>query len=260
MLATPTAPTVLKMLAHDLRWQLLRALAASDLRVQELIDILAQPQNLVSYHLRKLADSGLVREQRSIADRRAIYYSLDLPYLRQALSAGEEELHPALPPGAQAETDQVSKLPPYRVLFLCTHNSARSQMAEGLLRAQSGGRLDVHSAGTEATEVRPLAIRAMQALNIDIRGQFSKTLERYYDQRFDYIITVCDRARESCPIFPGDPVRIHWSMPDPAAVEGDEETRYKAFLETAIQLKQRISFLLLSMQRGQTSLSQPKEK
>lgn len=111
---------------------------------------------------------------------------------------------------------------PIRVLFLCTHNSARSQMAEGLLRSIGGDRFEVHSAGTEATEVRPLAIRAMAEIDIDISGQHSKTMDEYLGQQFDYVITVCDRAAESCPIFPGDPERIHWSFEDPAAVEGSE--------------------------------------
>src|SRR5712691_7953628 len=100
-----------------------------------------------------------------------------------------------------------------RALFLCTHNSARSQMAEGLLRDRSRGRFEVHSAGTEATAVRPLAITAMRELGIDISSQKSKTLDRYVNDRFDYVITVCDEANESCPIFPNAEHRLHWSMP-----------------------------------------------
>lgn len=109
-----------------------------------------------------------------------------------------------------------------RVLFLCTHNSARSQMAEGLLRALGGERFDVHSAGTEATHVRPLAIKAMAELGIDISDQHSKTLEQYLDQPFDYVITVCDQANETCPFFPNARHRIHWSFPDPSKAQGDE--------------------------------------
>lgn len=109
-----------------------------------------------------------------------------------------------------------------RVLFLCTHNSARSQMAEGLLRAMGGDRFEVFSAGTEATQVRPLAIRAMAELEIDISGQRSKVLTEYLNQQFDYVITVCDQAQESCPVFPHAKHRPHWSFPDPSKATGSE--------------------------------------
>src|SRR5918995_2718642 len=101
-----------------------------------------------------------------------------------------------------------------RVLFLCTHNSARSQMAEGLLRDLAGDQFEVMSAGTEATHVRPLAVRAMEEIGVDISGQESKTLDRYLDQPFDYVITVCDDANEACPFFPGAQNRLHWSFED----------------------------------------------
>jgi arsenate reductase len=101
-----------------------------------------------------------------------------------------------------------------KVLFLCTHNSARSQMAEGLLRHLAGNHFEVMSAGTEATHVRPLAIRAMDELGIDISGQESKTLDRYLGDTFDYVVTVCDDANEACPVFPGAKRRLHWSFED----------------------------------------------
>jgi arsenate reductase len=116
-----------------------------------------------------------------------------------------------------------------RVLILCTHNSARSQMAEGLLRALAPGRVEVVSAGTEATRVHPLAIRAMDELGIDIRGQRSKTLEPFVAESWDAVITVCDRAGERCPVFPGRTERVHWSFEDPAAATGSEEARLAAF-------------------------------
>ncbi len=109
-----------------------------------------------------------------------------------------------------------------RILFVCTHNSARSQMAEGLLRYLGGDRFEAHSAGTEATRVRPLAIRVMAELRIDISGQQSKTLERYLGQPFDAVITVCDQANEACPLFPGARERLHWSFPDPSKATGTE--------------------------------------
>ncbi|HEX2729108.1 MAG TPA: arsenate reductase ArsC [Rubrobacteraceae bacterium] len=116
-----------------------------------------------------------------------------------------------------------------RVLFLCTHNSARSQMAEGLLRALGGGRFEAYSAGTEATRVRPEAIEAMRELDVDISGQQSETLDRYLDEPFDFVVTVCDAANETCPFFAGAKERLHWSLPDPSSVKGDGEKRLEAF-------------------------------
>ncbi len=127
-----------------------------------------------------------------------------------------------------------------RVLFLCTHNSARSQMAEGLLRQYAGDQIEVASAGTEPGVVHPLAVRAMQEIGIDISGARSKPVEEFLGQDFDYVITVCDRANETCPIFPGDPERIHWSFPDPSAVDGSEAERLRAFVDVRTQLALRL--------------------
>jgi arsenate reductase len=130
---------------------------------------------------------------------------------------------------------------PRRVLFLCTHNSARSQMAEGLLRAHGGDRFEVFSAGTVATQVRPEAIQVMREIGIDISGQSSKSLERYLDQRFDLVITVCDDAAESCPVFLGARQRLHWSFPDPSAVHGPDAIRLDAFRTVRDAIRQRIA-------------------
>jgi arsenate reductase (thioredoxin) len=127
-----------------------------------------------------------------------------------------------------------------RVLFLCTHNSARSQMAEGLLRQLAGDRFEVMSAGTEATHIRPLAIRAMEEIGIDISGQESKALDRYLDEPFDYVITVCDDANEACPFFPGAQSRLHWSFEDPSRVEGSEEERLAVFRSVRDRIRERI--------------------
>ncbi len=115
------------------------------------------------------------------------------------------------------------------MLSLCTHNSARSQMAEGMLRHLAGNRFEAMSAGTEATHVRPLAVRVMDEVGIDISGQGFKTLERYLGQPLDYVITVCDEANVACPFFPGARQRLNWSLPDPAAAEGTEEERLEVF-------------------------------
>ena len=127
-----------------------------------------------------------------------------------------------------------------RVLFLCTHNSARSQMAEGLLRDMAGDRFEAMSAGTEATHVRPLAIRAMRELGVDISGQESKTLDRYLREPFDYVITVCDDANEACPFFPGAANRLHWSFEDPLRAEGSEEERLAVFRSVRDGIRQRL--------------------
>ena len=116
-----------------------------------------------------------------------------------------------------------------RVLILCTGNSARSQMGEGLLRALAGDRLEVHSAGTAPSRVHPLAIRAMDERGIDIRHHRSKSVEEFAGQPFDYVITGCDSAAEVCPVFPGPARRIHWSLPDPAGAAGSEEERTDVF-------------------------------
>src|SRR5437588_6903268 len=133
-----------------------------------------------------------------------------------------------------------------RVLFLCTHNSARSQMAEGLLRNLGGARFEVHSAGTEATQVRPLAIQVMREVGIDLTGQESKTLDRYLSQPFDVVITVCDQANESCPVFPGARRRLHWSFPDPSKAEGTQEEQLAVYRAVRDAIKERIEMLLLS--------------
>ncbi|MFN8496618.1 MAG: arsenate reductase ArsC [Anaerolineae bacterium] len=116
-----------------------------------------------------------------------------------------------------------------RVLVLCTGNSARSQMAEGLLRARAGDRFEVHSAGTEPKGLNPLAVRAMAEKGIDISGARSKSASEFLGQPFDYVLTVCDNAKENCPVFPGPAQRIHWSFEDPAAAEGSEDARLAVF-------------------------------
>jgi arsenate reductase len=127
-----------------------------------------------------------------------------------------------------------------RALILCTHNSARSQMAEGLLRSLAGDRFEVASAGTEATRVHPLAIRVMDELGIDLRGQASKTLDRFLGEPWDYVVTVCDRAGEQCPVFPGAARRLHWSFEDPSAATGSEAERLDVFRKVRDQIGDRL--------------------
>jgi len=127
-----------------------------------------------------------------------------------------------------------------RVLFLCTHNSARSQMAEGLLSKMGGDQFEVFSAGTEETRVHPLAIEAMREIGIDLSGHRSKTLDEFSGQQFDYVITVCDRANETCPVFPSDTQRIHWSFDDPSAATGTDEQRLRAFRNVREGIQHRL--------------------
>ena len=126
-----------------------------------------------------------------------------------------------------------------RILILCTGNSARSQMAEGLLREMGAGGIEVFSAGTKPSLVRPEAIAVMAEQGIDISGHRSKHVDEFKGQTFDYVITVCDNANETCPVFPGTTRRIHWSFPDPAAVDGGEADRLAAFRDVRDALADR---------------------
>lgn len=256
MRATQIAPQpldFLKLLAHDIRWRILLVLAKSDHRVEELVKQLKQPHNLLSYHLKKLRQQKLVTERRSSADARDVYYSLNLSQLRQLYAEAGATVHPALSEPVEQTAIDTETIPtqPVRVLFLCTHNSARSQIAEGLLRSVGGQKVEVFSAGSELTTVHPLAIKVMAIRGIDLSKQKSKLLKEFIGQNFDYVITVCDRVRESCPVFPGDPEQIHWSFPDPAAIEGSLEKRERAFEETAREMTNRIQYLLLMIDRAQ---------
>lgn len=130
-----------------------------------------------------------------------------------------------------------------RLLVLCTGNSARSQMAEGLFRHEGGGALEVVSAGTKPSHVRPEAIAAMNEIGIDISGQRSKSVDEFAGQKFDLIVTVCDNARDACPVFPGVAERVHWSFEDPAAAQGTEEVRLAKFREVRDQIHARVKSL-----------------
>lgn len=142
-----------------------------------------------------------------------------------------------------------------RVIFVCTHNSARSQMAEGMLRAWGGDGFEVFSAGTEATIVRPQAITVMDEIGIDISGHTSKTLEPFLGESFTWLITVCDQAKEACPTIPGVAQLAHWSIDDPSGSEGDEETRLARFRVARDALRSRIQMFLLAA--GRDDLPRP---
>lgn len=247
-------PEFIKLLAHDLRWSLLRVLVVGDYRVNELVDLTGQPMNLVSYHLKKLRDMSVVTTRRSEADERNVYYGLDLDRVRDLYSAAGQALHPMLsletallPDRSNYTAPSLTPEPAHhnkkRVLIVCTHNSARSQMAEGLMRAMGGEFVDVYSAGSHPTRLHPDAVNVMTTeMEIDITGQEALHLSVFEGQAFDFVITVCDRAREVCPRFPGG-VQIHWGFSDPTVIEEDAE-RAKAFTNIAKRLHSRISYFL----------------
>lgn len=146
---------------------------------------------------------------------------------------------------------------PYKFLFLCTGNSARSIFGEYLLRRFGGPRFQVFSAGASPTgTVNPFAIRVLRdCYNIDASAARSKSWEEFKDVQFDFVITVCDNARETCPVWPGQPIVAHWSIPDPAAVEGSDEEKYRAFRDVASQINSRLAALLSEIGTKETDLS-----
>jgi protein-tyrosine-phosphatase/DNA-binding transcriptional ArsR family regulator len=238
-------PGFLRLAGHPLRWRLLSELARSDRMVHELTGLVGQPQNLVSYHLGKLRDGRLVAARRSSADGRDAYYMVDLARLRTLLAATGAALHPGLhlaPPPDDEDTRPGAAS--VRVLFLCTGNSARSQMAEALARARSGGTIEAFSAGSRPKPLHPNTLRVMREQGIDLAGQRSKHLAEFAETSLDRVITLCDRVREVCPEFPGHPDAIHWSIPDPAATGEDDEATYPAFQRAAAELETRIGFLI----------------
>jgi protein-tyrosine-phosphatase len=246
-------PAFLQLAGHPLRWQLLQELARSDRQVRELTNALGEPQNLVSYHLARLREGRLVSMRRSSADGRDAYYRVDLARCGELLAAAGGALHPGLalvPPvgdggkAAHGRRHRATGGGRVRVLFLCTGNSTRSQIAEALLQHLAGDTVDAHSAGSHPKNVHPNAVRVMRERGIDISSKRSKPLSRFAQRRFDYVVTLCDRVREVCPEFPGVPERIHWSIADPA-LEGDtDQESYPAFQRTAADIEERVRFML----------------
>ncbi|WBB91138.1 MarR family transcriptional regulator [Verrucosispora sp. WMMC514] len=240
----PEPPGVLRLAAHPVRWRLLAELARSDRQVRELMGLVGQQQSLTSYHLGQLRAGGLVTVRRSSADKRDSYYSLNLLACRNLLAEAGASLHDGLqlvpaalaPPGPNPRRpDQ----PPTRVIFLCTGNSSRSQMAEAILQQMGGDRIDVVSAGGQPKPLHPNTVRVMGEGGVDMTTRHPKQLSHFLEQRFDYVITLCDRLREICPDFPRAGNVAHWSMPDPAAERG-----YAPFQRTAAELRTRVAFLL----------------
>jgi ArsR family transcriptional regulator, arsenate/arsenite/antimonite-responsive transcriptional repressor / arsenate reductase (thioredoxin) len=244
-------PRFLRLAGHPLRWRLLSELAGSDRRVGELCELAGRPQSLVSYHLRQLRDGGVVSARRSAADGRDSYYILDLARCGELLSNAGAALHPGLTPRARTQRDRGAAVA--RVLFLCTGNSARSQMAEALAEQLSDGAVRAASAGSHPKPLHPNAVRVMRRRGIDISGRSPTHLSEVAGRRFDYVISLCDRVREVCPEFPGGPEVIHWSVPDPAREPGADAQTLPAFERTATELCARIGFLIQAIERDHHS-------
>ncbi len=245
---TTAPPEFVGLAAHPLRWRLLTELAESDYRVRELVTRVDRPQNLVSYHLRLLRDGGLVTATRSSFDGRDSYYHLDLDRCAEAIADGGAALHPALrwdasppiPPAGQPRSRRVA------VLFICTGNSARSPIAEALLRHYTADSVTVTSAGSRPKpDLHPDTARVLlDQFGIDISGQHPRRLDTLSRRRFDYVTTLCDKAREVCPEFGHHPRRIHWSISDPATAGDTDRASYPVFQRTAADINKRIQHFL----------------
>jgi protein-tyrosine-phosphatase/DNA-binding transcriptional ArsR family regulator len=233
-------PAFLRLAGHPVRWRLLTELAHSDLRAGELTAKVGQPQNAVSYHLGRLRAGGLVSMRRSSADHRDSYYHVELTRCGELLTATGAALHPGLIAGPAA-AGRRGRATTVRVLFLCTGNSARSQIAETLLTHAAVDLVEAASAGSNPKDLHPNAVRAMWEYGLDIAGRRSKHLDEFAGRRFDYVVTLCDKVREICPEFPGGPESIHWSIPDPAA-DGTGQAGYPAFRRVAADIHTRIEF------------------
>jgi ArsR family transcriptional regulator, arsenate/arsenite/antimonite-responsive transcriptional repressor / arsenate reductase (thioredoxin) len=234
-------PGFLRLAGHPLRWRLLSELAYSDRQVRELKVLTGEQQSLVSYHLGQLRAGGLVSMRRSSADHRDAYYRIDLARCAELLAAAGAALHPGLRLVPRpAERIRVRA----RVLFLCTGNSARSQLAEAFAEQLAGDTITAASAGSHPKRLHPNAVRAMLEYGIDIAGRQAKHVGAFAGQRFDYVISLCDRVREVCPEFPGHPEMIHWSIPDPAGGAASDAETYPAFRAVAADLHIRIGYFL----------------
>ena len=238
-------PPFVRMAAHDLRWRLLCELAGGDYRVRELVQLVGHPQNLVSYHLRLLRDADLVSSRRSSFDARDTYYHLDLDRCASLLAATGPALHPALRGGTPTPAAPPRRPRP-RVLFACTGNSARSPIAEALLRHHCDGAVEVSSAGSHPRErIHPVAVRVLAVeYGIDISEQRPRRLDPAARRRFDYVVTLCDKVREVCPEFPGHPRHIHWSIPDPTPTDVDSGEVEEAMRRTAREIDTRVGHLV----------------
>jgi protein-tyrosine-phosphatase len=223
-----------------LRWRLAGQLYGSDLTVGELTAAIHEAQNLVSYHLRLLRDAGLVHERRSSADGRDVYYSLDRRAVTAGLLSVLESINPGakLPAGIASEESMVGR--PVSVLFLCTGNSARSQIAEVMLRELGGRNVLVRSAGTHPAGVHPQVLEVLGSRDLRPLNLRSKSVAEFGGQALDYVVTLCDIARTEPVHLGGKPRLVHWSIPDPVAAGGGSAAVAKAFERVANEIEGRV--------------------
>jgi len=248
-MAMASSPEVLGVLAHDLRWTIVRLLVPGDLRTSELVSRTGQAPSLVSYHLARLRDAGLVSVRRSTADGRDSYYALDLDAVGQAVTGMAASIHPSLAhfgrpdvTGRAADPAGPGGSPRQpELLFICSGNSSRSPMAEGWLNHLGAGRVRARSAGTTPGPLHPLAVAAMAEHGVDISGHQATHLDAFAGHSFSRVITLCDRARENCGELPVAPAAAHWSIPNPAQAHPPD---LDAFRATARELHTRIRYLL----------------
>lgn len=230
-------------------------LAGSDRQVGELTRVLGQPQGLVSYHLARLRDGGLVSSHKSSFDGRSVYYRVHLDRCSELLAATGAALHPGLTPGASRTSarplgrDRGHRA---KVLFVCTGNGTRSQIAEALLRDRAGDMVEVVSAGSHPKPIHPNTINVLAEMGIDIAGARSKPITQFSGRHFDYVITLCDKVREICPKFPGRGQKMHWSIEDPSLASGSLRATAPAFRAVAADLESRIGFLISLIEQQTT--------
>jgi ArsR family transcriptional regulator, arsenate/arsenite/antimonite-responsive transcriptional repressor / arsenate reductase (thioredoxin) len=242
------SPRILGVLAHDLRWTIVGLLVPGDLKTGELVARTGQPPSLVSYHLGRLRDAGLISVRRSAADGRDSYHALDLDALGRAVAGVADRIHPGLLDGAAAglagrpaagrDQDHGQTA---RVLFICTGNSSRSPMAEGWLNHLGAGRVTARSAGITPAPLHPLAVAAMAEHGVDIGRHRATSLDALAGDSFARVITLCDRARENCGGLRAGAAALHWSIPNPAQAHPPD---LDAFRATARELRTRIRYLL----------------
>jgi ArsR family transcriptional regulator, arsenate/arsenite/antimonite-responsive transcriptional repressor / arsenate reductase (thioredoxin) len=244
-------PGFVRLVAHRVRWRLLSELAASDYRVRELVTLVGEPQNLVSYHLRLLRDGGLVTATRSSFDGRDSYYHLDLDRCAEALAGTGAALHPSL--RVEPASPPAAAVPRVAVLFVCTGNSARSPIAEALMRRRTSGRVEAASAGTDPKQrLHPNTVRVLRdQFGVDVAGRVPRHLDALAERGFDHVVTLCDKARESCPELADHPRRVHWSIADPATAGSTDRASYPAFRHTATEIDARIRHLLPVLRASQ---------
>jgi protein-tyrosine-phosphatase/DNA-binding transcriptional ArsR family regulator len=260
-MAVTGSPQVLGVLAHDLRWTIVGLLVAGDLRTGEIVARTGQPPSLVSYHLGRLRDAGLVSARRSAADGRDTYHALDLDALGRAVAGVADRIHPGLlanagagagigpdPGRARDDGPRVRPAPaegpggrPAEALFICTGNSARSPMAAAWLNHLGAGRITARSAGVTPAPLHPLAVAAMAEHGVDISGHRPTPVGDLAGERFSRVITLCDRARENCGDLPAASDVMHWSIPNPAQAHPPD---LDAFRATARELRTRVRYLL----------------